>query len=71
MIEQRLNPDLTVTYTVTDHLGRKIGSTEDRTRAELWEHQQQWQFRRVSGLAAAGRLKQNEASHLVCRNSRN
>jgi len=69
MITQEHNSDNTTTYTVTDHQGRLIGRTTSRSRAELWEHQSQWQFKPRAGLAAAQRLSQNSHSHLVFRNT--
>jgi len=59
MIHKQTLEDQTTEYTVTDRMGRKIGTTDSIVTAELWEHQQQWQFRVVSTVAAAEKNIQN------------
>ena len=67
MIHKQTLEDQTIEYTVTDRMGRKIGTTDSIVTAELWEHQQQWQFRVVSTVAAAARVNQNPLSPRVHR----
>jgi hypothetical protein len=69
MIQQKNQEDGTVLYTVTDHQGRLIGTTDSQQRAELWDQRNQWHFKPRAGLAAAERRQQNPKSHLTRRNT--